>query len=164
MPDPSLSTDLRTLTKHLVIRDVRYNELRVKAEAIPDDELMPPVFRLEIQIAHEPKEDEQEVLQAHVALNVELTVSEGRIAVEPVAFFHIPTKYAAALNPRSLTAYVNETGIFHVLPFARQALLDVSSRVFQNPVLMPIFRPGDINFELPPVEDNVKNEEPSPNS
>ena len=164
MPDSSLATDLRTLTKHLVIRDIRYNELRVKAEAIPEDDLVPPVFRLEIQIAHEPQEDEPEVLQAKVALNVELSVPEGRIAVEPVALFHVPTKYATALNPRALTAYVNETGIFHVLPFARQALLDMSSKVFQNPVLMPIFRPEDINFELPSVENASETEDQSPES
>lgn len=53
------------------------------------------------------------------------------------------------LATRSATAFVNESGITHILPFARQALIDLSTRVFRAPVVMPIFGPDELQFELP---------------
>lgn len=156
LPDPSVAKDLDTLSRLLTLREVRYNELRAKADDIPEEELVPPTLRLQVMIADKPQEDQPDMLNAQVALNVDLAVPEGRACVEPVAFFQIPIKYSAALNPRALTAYVNETGFFQILPFARQSMFDISSKVLRNPILMPIFRPGDAIFELPPLEDDVK--------
>ena len=156
LPDSSVAKDLDTLSRHLAFKDVRYNELRAKAEDIPEEELVPPILRLHVMIADKPQDDQPDMLNAQVALNVDLTVPEGRVCVEPVALFQIPIKYSTALNARALTAYVNETGFFQILPFARQSMFDISSRVFRNPILMPIFQPGDANFELPPLEDDAE--------
>lgn len=159
MPDNTYASDLLILSRHLVLREIRYNELRAKAEGVSDDELIPPAFRLGVTIAEESPQDDPSILLASAALNVELAVPEGRISVEPVAVYHIPIEHAKALNPVALTAYINETGIFEILPFARQALSDLSGKVFQNQILMPLFREGDVRFDLPTAEEILRTDE-----
>lgn len=152
MSSEPLEDQLRVLASNVQIVGVHYNELRAKSEQIAEDELVAPSFRLGVLIEDAPPEDTPDVLRFHVSLNVEVSVPQGKVCVEPVMTFQVPAEHAASVNPRSATAFVNESGITHILPFARQALIDLSTRVFRAPVVMPIFGPDELQFELPPSD------------
>lgn len=154
MHDSQLARDLNRLSKYITIQNVHFNELSIKAEHKEEEELRPPVFRLGIVIADDSQNPDPNLAIAQVALNVELIIPEGQVCVEPVATYQIPREHSEAFNPRALTAYVNETGLLHLLPFARQALLDLSVKVFQNPIVMPILTSQDLNFEIPPIDQD----------
>ena len=136
MSNELLANQLRVLNSHAQIVGVHYNELRAKSEEIGEDELGAPIFRLG-----------------------EVVIPHGTVCVEPVMTFQVPVEHAGAVNSRSATAYVNDSGVVHILPFVRQALIDMSTRVLRSPVVMPIFGPDDLQFELPPMDFETEESE-----
>lgn len=159
MSNELLANQLRVLNSHAQIVGVHYNELRAKSEEIGEDELGAPIFRLGVSIEDSPPEETPDVLRFQVSLNVEVVIPHGTVCVEPVMTFQVPVEHAGAVNSRSATAYVNDSGVVHILPFVRQALIDMSTRVLRSPVVMPIFGPDDLQFELPPMDFETEESE-----
>lgn len=57
----------------------------------------------------------------------------------------------ARIGSESTTAmgeFINGVALMHVIPFTRQAISDLTMRVFNNPLLMPIIQRGDLGFAL----------------
>lgn len=55
------------------------------------------------------------------------------------------------LGPESsgaVTEFVNNVAIMHMLPYVRQTIADVTQRVFNAPLLMPMVQRGQLTFEL----------------
>ena len=67
--------------------------------------------------------------------------------MEPVASYHVDVEHAALLDDRpTVAAYANEVAVMALVPYARQAVADVTLRVFEASVLMPSFQRGELRF------------------
>jgi len=79
-----------------------------------------------------------------LAMNVELPV--GFVSCDVGAEYQISKSLDIDLDNRLLVDFANEVGIAVLLPFIRQAVADLSQRVFGSPLLMPIMAPGALHF------------------
>lgn len=55
------------------------------------------------------------------------------------------------LGPESseaLNEFVNGVALMHIIPYVRQAIADVTLRVYQSPLLMPILQRGQMTFDV----------------
>lgn len=150
------SEELRQLTEHIQLVDMRFGELSAKAEAMESPENT-PVFSLatwyeEEAEARQRRENddgsEEPMRRVQISLRVELETERGRISVVPQARYHVPEEYAHLLSPPLLADYFNETAISVLVPFAREALYELSLKVFNARIVMPLFGPGDLTFTV----------------
>ena len=146
---------LDQLSAKLELRSLRFREVSAKAKT-QNIEKQGPIFSLEITVEEENEararyqdSDQNETFRlAWIALKVELNTKEGRLVVEPEGLYAIPEEFSSLLEPTLLGEYVNNEALFTLMPFAREAIFDLSMRVFQKRIMMPLFMPGELKFEL----------------
>lgn len=81
-----------------------------------------------------------------VRLVLKLLPFKGEISVS-VAGEYVITE-GGAPDPHAVLGFGNEIAIMSLLPYAREAVSTLSTRVFGKPVLLPVIRRGDIGFDL----------------
>lgn len=148
---PSLAHDLMILEQNLQLVDVGF--MYIHAEQCEVSEQAPPTFQLEVSIPKPGEIPDGEPMRARVAIRVEVILPAGRLVAEPFAEFTLDRSHLTALNHASLTAFANDRVVYDLLPFAREALSDLSSRVFKVQLIMPHFNRDDLVFPIPTQED-----------
>lgn len=146
-----LARHFSTLSQNLELIDVGF--LYLHAERGDSNNPEPPSFQLEVSIRPESETPQDESLMARVAVRVDVTLPNGKITAEPYAEFALDRSYGEALNHAALTAYANDRVVYDLLPFAREALNDLSSRVFKKQLIMPYFDRKELQFPLPTSDD-----------
>ncbi|ACZ31928.1 hypothetical protein Xcel_2921 [Xylanimonas cellulosilytica DSM 15894] len=81
-----------------------------------------------------------------VRVNVE--TDAGPVAVEGYAQYGTGDG-SVELTESLLFEFVNDVGIMVLIPYLRQAIADVTQRVFGSPLVMPVMQRGAIRFERP---------------
>lgn len=146
-----LERHFSTLSQHLELVDVGF--LYLHAECGDSHSPEPPSFQLEVSIRPDAETPEDEQLTARVSVRVDVILPNGKVSAEPYAEFALDRSYGEALNHAALTAYANDRVVYDLLPFAREALSDMSSRVFKAQLIMPYFDRKVIQFPLPTHDD-----------
>lgn len=85
----------------------------------------------------------------------------GSIGAEVVGVYSLD---GATIDPKSTAAlgdFVNNVALMHVLPYSRQAIADLSQRVFGSALLMPIIKRGEISFQVE-LNDEANDEQGEP--
>lgn len=73
--------------------------------------------------------------------------SRSGIAVVEIASEWILTEGSArSIDGQTMLDFVNSEGLNTMLPYVRQALADITQRVYGNAVVMPVTRRGEIAF------------------
>lgn len=119
---------------------VRLGITQIKAERRDEPHApLDPTFHLEVSRADdEPK--------FRIKLGVDLTVEAGTLLVEADAEYEVPTDPAP--GEALIVEYANHVGVMALLPFLRSALADTALRVFERPIMMPIYQRGEIWFDI----------------
>ena len=79
---------------------------------------------------------------------------EGEVKVRPAATYHVQAEHAGLLDdPAIAVEYGNRVAVMTLLPFAREAIATLSSRVFEERILMPIFTASQIRFSAEDAEN-----------
>lgn len=136
---PEPSDELRGLVA--VAQLVRLGITQIKAER-GDRPTAPldPTFHLEVSRADdEPK--------FRIKLKVDLAVEAGTLLAEASAEYEVPEE-GPAPDEVLIVEYANHVAIMALVPFLRSALADTALRVFEQPILMPIYQRGDIWFDI----------------
>ena len=81
--------------------------------------------------------------QLNLRIDVETPV--GPVAVEAAAQYATQDG-APELTTELLVEYANEVGVMALLPFVRQAVADVTQRVFGSALVMPVMPRGAVAF------------------
>lgn len=79
-----------------------------------------------------------------VRLATTLEVGIGKVVVD--AIVNYVTAEPVVMSEEVRLEFANEVGIMALLPFVRQAIADLSQRVFGQVVLMPVLKRGDLSF------------------
>ncbi|MBK8445621.1 MAG: hypothetical protein IPL41_02585 [Micropruina sp.] len=143
MPEPSEA--LLTLVKCATLDSIEFREISAR-RVFPQDNVEPPRLDLntEVQDSSDVDADQREF---RYSLRVMVHDAEGEVVVEPLATYHVPAEHSALLEDRhALTEFANEVAVMALIPYARQALADVTQRVFSGSILMPTYQRGQVRF------------------
>ncbi|WP_349865016.1 hypothetical protein [Leifsonia sp. WHRI 6310E] len=89
-----------------------------------------------------------------VGLRTEIQVGTGSIISEIRAEYLLGEMRFSAVEDATRLEFANKIAIMAILPYTRQSIADITSRVFGAPLLMPIVQRGELEFEVPtPTED-----------
>lgn len=78
-------------------------------------------------------------------LLTQITANVGVIEVDVAIAYR--TAEPVQVSEPVLLEFANEVGIMALLPFVREAVADLSTRVFGNAILMPVMQRGELHFE-----------------
>ncbi|WP_295124269.1 hypothetical protein [uncultured Leifsonia sp.] len=84
-----------------------------------------------------------------VGLRTEIQLGDGSIVSEIEAEYALSTIPYASIEEQTKIDFANEVAIMAILPFTRQAIADITARVFGAALLMPIIQRGQLVFGLP---------------
>lgn len=147
---PEVDEGLLLLAKHAQLEQLTMDELYARrseprSEPVGDLEPEPPKFAMRWQ-----RSTDAENPGLRISLRCDLTSEDGSIVVEPVGVFRVPAEDAELLSDDArVLAFINEVAVMTLLPFIRQAVADMSLRVFEQTILMPVMPRGAVRFEAP---------------
>lgn len=140
MAEPS--EELLALHSATKLQDINY--LRLHVEQKPGSGAEPPRGSAypTYQLGVEPR-DEGEF---RIRLRVMVDLPAGMIDVEAAAEY-VASDYDGEISGPLMVEYANEVGIMVLLPYLRQAIADLTQRVFNASLIMPIFSRGEVSFD-----------------
>lgn len=142
---PELSETLLTLVRCAQLDSIEFREISARRVA-PQEKTDPPRIDLRTEV-QDPTDVQDDQREFRYALRVTLHDAEGDVAVEPLATYHVPMEHAGLLDDgMALTEFANEVAVMALIPYVRQALADVTQRVFSGSILMPTYQRGQLRF------------------
>ncbi|KHK98552.1 hypothetical protein LK09_06140 [Microbacterium mangrovi] len=85
-----------------------------------------------------------------IRLVVKLYPYMGEIGVTVAGEYEVSD--AEPIDDTAVRAFGNEVGVMTLVPYLREAVSSLSTRVFGKPLLMPTFERGAVGFDLGAVE------------
>lgn len=144
--DPS--STLASLHEHVELHEIRARELYCVREEIAEPEEQPR-FSLQVDLAEIEDLEPGEPRPVQYGLQLELETPDGRTRVVIQGRYSVDREHADAFEMPVAVEYANHVALMALLPYLRQALADLSSRVLDNQILMPIFARGELSFPVP---------------
>lgn len=83
-----------------------------------------------------------------IALQTEIEAPVGDIRCDVQAEYELQQYKMSDISQAVLQEFVNQVALMAILPFVRQGIADITLRVFEAPLLMPIIQRGEITFNL----------------
>ncbi|MFE4951960.1 hypothetical protein ACFQ9V_17800 [Leifsonia sp. NPDC056665] len=84
-----------------------------------------------------------------VGLRTEILIGNGSILSNIEAEYELSTVAYSSIIEQTKIDFANEVAVMAILPYTRQAIADISARVFGAALLMPIIQRGQLVFSLP---------------
>lgn len=81
-----------------------------------------------------------------VRLYVKIDMGIGVVNIDLHATYTFPEE--VEILTAGAAEFANKVGVMALIPYARQAIADVSQRVFGDPIVLPILKQGDLEFDL----------------
>ena len=151
-----VQTPLMLLAASAQLVDVGFSHLAAsrgphESGEVGPTEVVSPTFALRLETRDEPGPEGEGGFRVFLRCDVEL--ERGPVAVEVVASYDVQAAAVHLVGEReTLLEYVNEVAVMVCLPFVRQALADLTQRVFGNPLVMPIMQRGAVRFGGTPTQ------------
>lgn len=138
---------LQRLVTVAKLEGVGFLEVSVrKSETAPAEVEVPgPQFELGIDVSAKDR-------RFRTRFRVTAESDDVTIAVEPIAEYSVPEEDGDLLELSLLLEYANEVALMTMIPFAREAIADVTRKVLGSVVLLPVLRRGEVTFDLE-IED-----------
>ncbi len=83
-----------------------------------------------------------------VRLLTTIDVPIGLIRCGVYAEYELSGSTIGSESTEAVGVFVNNVALMHVLPYVRQSIADITLRVFNGPLLMPIIQRGEISFKV----------------
>ena len=131
---------LKDLVSRSDLESINVHELSAKLVPGVSEESDEATFDLNIQTRAAPGE-------FGVRVTVDATTPVGVIKVVIAAEY---SAEGAEPDPELLGLFASEVAIMSVFPYVRQAVSDMSQRVFEQPLMMPIVKRGEL--QLTPID------------
>jgi hypothetical protein len=139
-----VSASLRRLVAAANLVNISFMQIsaiRHATPVAPSESGIKPAYALNLAVSTEPEP------QFRLQLRCEVQLPTGSVVVEPAATYRVSPEDADLLTPSAITEYANEVGVMALIPYLRHALADVTLRVLDEPLIMPILPRGAIHFE-----------------
>lgn len=146
MGDPS--DRLSHLHPRFNLVNVRFRQLHAEATEI-EDPSEAPTIDLHVNLQEMDDLGDADFREVRVAIAFTLELPEGRLVVVPEATYVVPREVAHEIDMPLVVEFVNHVAVMVLIPYAREALSDLSSRVLEARITMPVFPRGAIHFAIP---------------
>ncbi len=83
-----------------------------------------------------------------IRFTTEIATPFGDINCGVYAEYSNPGFFFGPQSSVAVTEFVNNVAIMHMLPYVRQNIADVTLRVYQAPLLVPLVQRGQLAFEI----------------
>jgi hypothetical protein len=87
-----------------------------------------------------------------VRIRTEIDVALGRIVTDLAVTYLTPSLDANEVGPGTLLDFVNNVSVMTLVPYNRQAIADISQRIFGATLTMPMIKRGELEFHLSDAE------------
>lgn len=146
---PEPSGLLRELVSVIELDDIRYREVAARAETT-EEPIEEPRFALQVQV--EDVDEPSQEGRLHVAFDIRVVVrtEDGEMRVVARAEYHVPIEKAELLAKPVTMEFANHVVVMTLVPYLREALSDLSLRVFDQRIVMPMFKRGELWFDGEP--------------
>jgi hypothetical protein len=154
MPDANLT--IHDLLEDVELFHISFMELQAKREQSGDDnalasltdnddvdEAEAPQIAPEYQLAIDHNSERN---RFRVRLRTEIR-QRGHIVVEVAVEYEHTNRKSTDYAQSVINDFGRDVGIMAALPYAREAIADLTRRVFGSALLMPIIRRGDLEFD-----------------
>ncbi|UIP57674.1 hypothetical protein DSM26151_05390 [Agromyces marinus] len=84
-----------------------------------------------------------------IILETRISAQPGNIGCTVQAEYGLEALRANEVPADAMEEFINNVALMSLLPFVRQAIADITLRVFEAPLMMPIIKRGDLSFGLP---------------
>lgn len=146
--------DVHALVAAVAIESVSFLELNAKradeftsAPLTADEEFdVEPEMSLQIGRGESGK-------MFRVRVRVEIDTKPGTVLVDGAVEYSVRDIELAEVSAEVMLEFANKVGVFALLPYLRQAIADMTQRVFGTPLTMPVYRQGDVDFGLHSEEE-----------
>lgn len=146
LDDPS--EELVKIHPHVVVTSIRERELWCVREDIDEPEELPH-FALQVDLEDLEEMAEGAPRRVRYGLKLELETTEGRIRIAVDARYEVPPEWAQRFSLSLAVEFANHVALMNIFPYMRQSLSDLSMRVLDNRILMPVYERGDVSFPVP---------------
>lgn len=91
-----------------------------------------------------------------VGLRAEIQVGNGSILSNIEAEYELSTVTYSSIIEQTKIDFANDVAVMAIVPYTRQAIADISARVFGAALLMPIIQRGQLVFSLPDTAQSAE--------
>jgi preprotein translocase subunit SecB len=85
-----------------------------------------------------------------VRLKTLIESDPGKILVDAAAEYTVEGVDVATIPEDLMLEFANQVAVFAIIPYLRQAVADMTQRVFGVPLTMPMYRRGELVFTAKP--------------
>lgn len=90
--------------------------------------------------------DGKDVSKFSIGLRVQIDTQIGEIVAATVGEYRLKSDAECQVTEEVLLEYGNHVGVMTLLPYLRQAVADLTQRVFESPLLIPVMARGHLWF------------------
>lgn len=83
-----------------------------------------------------------------IRLRTDISTPLGAVAADAAAEYTLANLDAGDISDTLMLEFANRVGIMTLLPYLRQAVSDMSQRVFSTALTMPVYKNGDLSFNI----------------
>ncbi|MGF3055595.1 hypothetical protein [Microbacterium sp. YY-01] len=83
-----------------------------------------------------------------VLFETDIETTAGHISCGVAAEYAHPSVILRQASGEAISEFVNNVALMHLIPYVRNGVADITQRVFEAPLLMPIFQRGELNFDV----------------
>lgn len=105
----------------------------------PDNVEIDPVYKMTIDFRDDAS-------GFRVRLETDIATPLGKISCAVLSDYGLGEARIGAETSEAITEFINNVALMHLIPYTRQAIADLTQRVFSAPLLMPMIQRGQINF------------------
>lgn len=124
-------------------------ECRARSTAQLSPDVEPPTFTTQpsFQLRIRTPDEDERSGWFFIDIRVVIEFEEGDATVAHRAIYEHPAENEPSVQ--LLTKFTNEVAAMHLLPYLREALADVTRRVFDQPLMIPMIQRGELSFPVP---------------
>lgn len=146
--------DIHGLVDAVTLESVTFLELSAKRadeEARYDSLFKEETYDVEPKFSLQFARD-NEAGKFRVRLATSIESEPGKILVDAAAEYAVqPDIEVSSISEELLLDFANRVAVFAIIPFLRQAVADMTQRVFGVPLTMPMYRRGELVFTAKPA-------------
>lgn len=83
-----------------------------------------------------------------IGLRTEIEFDRGSVIAHVTAEYQLNELLLSDVEQATRVEFMNKVALMTILPFTRQAIADITLRVFSAALLMPIIKQGEMNFAM----------------
>ncbi|ALE05497.1 hypothetical protein AL755_08425 [Arthrobacter sp. ERGS1:01] len=152
-------SDVVALLDEVKLLGISYFELSAsRSEGAPESDGERPGDGEELDIEPQftlgfAKANTAERFQIRVKTEIQMPI--GAIVVDIASEYELQDSQVADVTDDLLVAFVNKVAMMTLIPYIRQSVSDLTARVFEVPLVMPMYRQGELTFPPPDAEANT---------